>query len=85
MVIAEAFAGGTPVVASRSGAIPEVVGDSALLFDPGDWVQLARTLAEGPLAQPARTPTIDPALVELYSTEAYAERLAKAYRRVLAE
>lgn len=83
MVIAEAFAGGTPVVASRSGAIPAVVGDSALTFDPGDWVGLAQVLAHGPLATPPVVPAIDQALVELYSTEAYATRLASAYHRVL--
>jgi len=84
MVIAEAFAGGTPVVTTRSGAIPEVVGDSALLVDPGDFPALARTLAAGPLADPPRVPAIDPGLVERYSTEAYAERLAAAYERALA-
>ena len=85
MVIAEAFAGGTPVVTTRSGAIPEVVGDSALLVDAGDFPALARTLAEGPLSDPPRVPEVDPALVERYSMEAYAERLAAAYERVLAQ
>ena len=84
MVIAEAFAGGTPVVTTRSGAIPEVVGDSALLVDAGDFPALARALAEGPLADPPKVPAVDPSLVERYSMEAYAERLAAAYEHVLA-
>lgn len=32
----EAMAGGTPVVAADRGALPEVCGDAALLFDPDD-------------------------------------------------
>lgn len=32
----EAMAAGTPVVAARSGALPETVGDAGLLIDPDD-------------------------------------------------
>ena len=32
----EAMASGTPVIASRAGSIPEVVGDAGVLLDPGD-------------------------------------------------
>jgi glycosyltransferase involved in cell wall biosynthesis len=83
LVLAEAMAGGTPIVAARSGAIPDVVGEAGRYFDPGDWMGLARTLAAGPLADPADNPAPRPDLVELYSSEAYAERLAAAYRAVL--
>ena len=34
--LVEAMASGTPVLASRAASIPEVVGESGLLLDPGD-------------------------------------------------
>jgi glycosyltransferase involved in cell wall biosynthesis len=40
----EAMAAGVPVVASRAGAVPEVVGDSALLVEPDDADALAGAL-----------------------------------------
>ena len=47
LVIQEAFLAGVPVVASRTGGIPEAVADGAngLLFAPGDAEDLARALA----------------------------------------
>ena len=55
LVLVEGLAAGLPLIVSDSGAIPEVVGDGADLFAPGDWMGLARRLAEGPLAQPPGT------------------------------
>jgi glycosyltransferase involved in cell wall biosynthesis len=43
-VAVEAMAAGLPVVASRSGALPEVVGDAGVLVDPGDPTALSREL-----------------------------------------
>jgi glycosyltransferase involved in cell wall biosynthesis len=85
MVLAEAMAAGRAIVAARSGAIPEVTRGSADLFTSGDWLELARTLADGPLARPpgARVDHPDD-LVRRYSTESAAGRLAAAYDRVLA-
>ena len=83
LVLAEAIAAGLPILASRSGAIPEVAGDSASYFLPGDWMELARLLAAGPLSRPPATRVEHPPdRVRLYSTEAMAERLASAYDRV---
>ncbi len=40
----EHMASGTPLVASRTGALPEVTGDTACLVTPGDPEELAATL-----------------------------------------
>ncbi len=40
----EHMASGTPLVASRAGALPEVVGDAAILVEPGDVEELAGVL-----------------------------------------
>lgn len=52
-VAPETMACGTLVLASRSGALPELVGDGGLLFDEGDDKALAAMLAEV-IAHPAR-------------------------------
>jgi glycosyltransferase involved in cell wall biosynthesis len=85
MVIPEAMSAGLPIVASSSGAIPEVLAGHGELFAPGDWLGLARRLAAGPLAQPPGTrATYDPELLRRYSSTAAAERLAAAYDELLA-
>ncbi|MEA2303020.1 MAG: hypothetical protein QOH43_300 [Solirubrobacteraceae bacterium] len=81
MVLAEAMAAHLPIVASTSGAIPEVVGDDATLVPPGDWVGLAEALRDLP-RQARRAP--DPARLERFSAPAAAARLRAAYDRVLA-
>jgi len=40
----EAMACGTPVVASRTSSLPEVVGDAGILVDPNDTEQIAEAL-----------------------------------------
>lgn len=42
----EHMASGTPLVASRTGALPEVTGDAAVLVEPGDPEELAATLRD---------------------------------------
>lgn len=44
LVPLEAMAAGVPVVTTRTGAIPEVVGDAALLVDVGDVDEMANAL-----------------------------------------
>jgi glycosyltransferase involved in cell wall biosynthesis len=76
MVLVEAQAAGTPVIACASGAIPEVLAGSGTLVEPGDWRGLARALADTPRAPSA-------AGLERFSVEAAAQRTAAAYARVL--
>jgi glycosyltransferase involved in cell wall biosynthesis len=40
----EHMASGTPLIASRTGALPEVTGDAAMLVSPGDPEELAAAL-----------------------------------------
>jgi len=40
----EYMASGTPLIASRTGALPEVTGEAALLVTPGDAEELAAAL-----------------------------------------
>jgi glycosyltransferase involved in cell wall biosynthesis len=84
LVLAESIAARLPIIASQSGAIPEVAGNAASYFLPGDWLGLAVRLVEGPLAHPpAERVEHPPELIRRYSTVAAAERLTAAYDRVL--
>jgi glycosyltransferase involved in cell wall biosynthesis len=84
LVLAEAMAARLDILASESGAIPEVLAGQGTLFAPGDWPGLADRLAAGPLARaPGERVEYPNELVLRYSTGAMAERLAAAYDRVL--
>lgn len=86
MVLAEAMAAGTPILASRSGAIPEVTGTAARHFAPGDWPALAQLLHEQ-LTQPDDPTRVAAAQShsQIYSTGAAAERVAAAYDGLLGD
>ena len=85
----EAMACETPLVVSRAGAIPEVIGldgECADLVTPGDVGELAAAL-EGLLDDPARRARMgaagrERALAE-YSWRAVAEATAAAYERAI--
>lgn len=68
LVLAESLAAGTPVVAARSGACPEIVDDPAIgrLFEPDDPAELTRAMLEA---------------VELGSEDGTADRCRQAAAR----
>jgi glycosyltransferase involved in cell wall biosynthesis len=87
---AEAMASGTPVIASDTGALPEVVGtdgSAAVLVPPGDVGALAAALADL-LRDPARRASMQHAAraraVERLSWEATARATAEVYRSEIA-
>jgi glycosyltransferase involved in cell wall biosynthesis len=87
MVLAEAMSSGVPVIATRSGSIPEVVGDAALLVTPYDVEELATALRDlaADLARRADLAARGRGRAEdIYAVDVVAAQLAAAYRRVLA-
>lgn len=86
----EAMASGTPIVASRAGALPEVLGpdgECARLVRPGDADELIRVLGEL-LASPDQLRRLGMAgrrrALEVYSWESVAAQTVRVYERALA-
>lgn len=81
----EAMVQGTPVVAARGGAIPEIVGEAALLSDPDDIEGLATNLyavlTNVDLANHLRQKGKE--RVKMFSWEKMAWETVKVYQRVL--
>jgi glycosyltransferase involved in cell wall biosynthesis len=83
----EAMACATPLVASRGGALPEVVGDCGVLVEPGNPSDLAAALA-ALLDDPARRAALGAAgrrrVEERFTWRATAAATAEVYREQLA-
>jgi glycosyltransferase involved in cell wall biosynthesis len=80
----EAMTAGTAVVATRTGALPEVLGDAAAFVVPGDPAALAATLTEVMIDQTKRDSLIDRGRKRAarYSWDACAEGLIHLYRHL---
>lgn len=84
MTALEALHSGVPVIASNRGALPEVVGDAGLLFDPADEQALAGAIGTL-LADPAarhRLGDAGRARARQFSWHSSAAALLDAYREV---
>ncbi|MFI6870734.1 glycosyltransferase family 4 protein [Nocardia sp. NPDC050406] len=83
----EAMASGTPLVASRAGALPEVVGDCAELVEPGNVDDLTRVLGQL-LDSPTRRAELGAAgrrrVLEVFSWEAVAAQTVSVYEQAIA-
>ncbi len=80
----EAMACGTPVVASRSASLPEVVGEAALLVEPEDVEGLAEALASalGDTGLRARMVAAGLEQSRQFTWEASAHKMLRVYRRL---
>jgi len=82
----EHMASGTPLVASRSGALPEVTGDAATLVAPGDSEELAsvlRRLHDSPAERAALADRAVRRVGERFAWPAVAQATVAQYREAL--
>ena len=86
-IVLEALAAGKPVIASRVGGIPEVLGQqSAALAIPGDAEDLARVMTAS-MAKPDWQDTVMPnpeTLKKAFSASVMASEMLDLYQNVLA-
>jgi glycosyltransferase involved in cell wall biosynthesis len=83
----EHMASGTPLVASRTGALPEVTGDAAVLVAPGDEQELAaalRRLHDTPAERDRLAAAALDRVAERFAWPAVAAATVAQYRNVIA-
>ncbi|MGH9662617.1 MAG: glycosyltransferase family 4 protein, partial [Bryobacteraceae bacterium] len=83
----EAMASGTPVITSRSSALPEVVGHAAMLVNPENVFDIARGIKEVLLNPELRRSLADAgrAHAARYSWEKTARETVDVYREVVSK
>jgi glycosyltransferase involved in cell wall biosynthesis len=83
----EHMASGTPLVASRTGALPEVTGDAAVLVEPGDPEELAaalRNLLDSPERRASLAQAAWHRVQERFTWSAVARAVVGEYHREIA-
>ncbi|WP_051133469.1 glycosyltransferase family 4 protein [Nocardia paucivorans] len=86
----EAMASGTPLVVSRTGALPEVVGEPGVcaeLTEPGDSAELAHTierLLDSPQTRQRMQTACRDRAVSVFSWESVAAQTVQVYERAIA-
>jgi glycosyltransferase involved in cell wall biosynthesis len=80
----EAMANQTPVVASNTSSLPEVLGDAALLVNPENVFEIARAMKQLLLDQVLRQTAIEKGVeqVRQFSWKATAEKVMESYEAV---
>lgn len=83
----EAMACGTPVISSNAGALPEVVGDAGLLFDPRDVSSLSEFIIRGIEDKNLKTELVEKGLRQAgkFSWEKTASGILKSCDRAVKE
>jgi glycosyltransferase involved in cell wall biosynthesis len=83
----EHMASGTPLIASRTGALPEVTGNTAVLVSPGDPEELAaaiRRLQDSPAERERLSGAALARVAERFAWSAVAKATVAEYRRAIA-
>jgi glycosyltransferase involved in cell wall biosynthesis len=84
----EHMASGTPLIASRTGALPEVTGDAAMLVSPGDPEELAaalRHLQDSPSERQRLSAAALARVQERFTWSAVAQATVAEYHHAIAE
>jgi glycosyltransferase involved in cell wall biosynthesis len=83
----EHMASGTPLIASRTGALPEVTGDTAVLVSPGDAEELAAAISrlqDSPAERERLSAAALARVAERFAWSAVAKATVAEYRRAIA-
>jgi glycosyltransferase involved in cell wall biosynthesis len=83
----EHMASGTPLIASRTGALPEVVGNAAMLVSPGDPEELAaalRRLQDSPAERERLATAALDRVQQRFAWSAVAKATVAEYRQAIA-